>query len=111
VIQSLVERFSALSPAMQMTSLVIAGIAAAIGPVILVVGMLISSIGTISSAFGAASLAIANAGGVMAVLGSAFTALTGPVGIAVLAIGGIVTAMVVAYNKVEWFRDCVQNVF
>ncbi|MGN0002890.1 MAG: hypothetical protein ACI35V_05595, partial [Sphingobacterium composti] len=97
---------------------VIGAIAAAIGPVILVMGMLVSSIGTIVGAFGTVSLAIAEAGGIMALLstklgflGTAFSALSGPVGIAIAAVVAIGAALVTAYNKVDWFREGVNKTF
>ncbi|WP_052130230.1 hypothetical protein [Ureibacillus sinduriensis] len=62
--------------------------------------------------------AFTTAGGVAGVFSSAigglapiFTALTGPIGIAVAAITGIVAALVTAYNKVEWFRDGVNQIW
>lgn len=114
----IITKFAEMDSSIQMVILAIAGIAAAIGPALIVIGMLISSIGSIMGVLGPISTAIAQAGGLMAflssklaALGTAFTALTGPVGLTVLAIGGIVTALVVAYNKVDWFREGVNNLF
>ncbi len=42
-------------------------------------------------------------------LGVVFGALSGPVGWIILAIVGIGTALVTAYNKVEWFRNMVDT--
>ncbi|MGN7409842.1 phage tail tape measure protein [Sporosarcina sp. SAFN-010] len=42
-------------------------------------------------------------------LGTAFTVLTGPIGIAIAAIVAIGAALVVAYNKVDWFRAGVDK--
>lgn len=42
-------------------------------------------------------------------LGAVFTWLTTPVGIAVAAIALIISALVLAYNKVDWFRDLVNK--
>ncbi|QDP99420.1 phage tail tape measure protein [Lysinibacillus fusiformis] len=94
----LITKIAEMDSSMKLVILVIAGLAAAIGPVILVVGMFISSIGTIISALGAASTAIAGAGGASAVLGSAFAALTGPIGLTVAAIGGL-TIGTIAFAK------------
>ncbi len=41
--------------------------------------------------------------------GAMWTAITGPVGLAVLAIGAVVAAVVVLYNKWGWFRQAVQD--
>jgi len=80
-LQGLISWFSGLSDAQKETLIKFAGIAAAVGPVLLVVGKLITAISSIAGAFSAASGAIASAGGLMAVI-------TGPI--------GIVTAAVVA---------------
>ena len=72
--------------------LVIAGVAAVIGPVILIIGGLISAVGSIIGVFAAASTAIATAGGVIAFL-------TGPIGIAIVVIGALVAAGVVLYKN------------
>ena len=94
-IQDLVEKFSALSPEAQKNILVMGGVAAAIGPVLVVSGTLIKSIGTIITAAGTMSTAIGAAG-------SAFTVLAGPIGwtvagIAVLTAG--IGAATLAYKE------------
>src|SRR5690606_20994712 len=42
-------------------------------------------------------------------LGTVFAAVTGPVGLTIAAIVGIIAALVLAYNKVEWFRNMVND--
>lgn len=42
---------------------------------------------------------------------AAFGILTGGVGLAVLAIAGLAIGFVIAYTKVKWFHDAVDNVF
>lgn len=42
-------------------------------------------------------------------IGTVIGALSGPIGWIILAIVGIVTALVIAYNKSEWFRNAVQQ--
>lgn len=97
------EMWNNLSPATQDVVIGLAGIAAVAGPVIFAVGSVAGAIsgligfaGTAASvlgiggaAAGSATLAGAAAGatGVVGVLGSALTLLTGPVGIAIAAIG------------------------
>ena len=84
--------FAKLSPEAQKTTVIIAAIAAAIGPVLVVLGTLISSVGTIAGVFATASTAISTAGGILAVL-------TGPVGIAAAAIAGLIAAGVLLYEN------------
>lgn len=71
-----VKAFGKLDDSTKKTILVVAGIAAAIGPVLVVSGSLISAVGSIAGALGSASLAVGAAGGLIAVL-------TGPVALAV----------------------------
>lgn len=108
-IQSLVDKFQNFSPAGQKMILIVGAIAAAIGPVLIVLGFLASSIGSIISLFGVVSGAIATAGGAAAVFGTVLAALTGPVAIVIAAIVGIVAILVLAYNKIDWFREGVDG--
>jgi TP901 family phage tail tape measure protein len=108
--------FGELSPEMQKTILAIAGIAAAIGPLLLAAGTMISSIGTIAKVFGTASLAIAEAGGVSAALGGVLTTLTGPIGLTIAAVAalGAGAVMLAKHMKkpafeVELFGDQVSE--
>ncbi len=111
-------KFAELSEGTKKTILVVGALAAAIGPLIVVAGVMLASIGSIITSFGAVSLAIGQAGGVVALLttklaflGPVFTALTGPIGLTIAAIGAIGTGLVVAYKKVDWFREGVQNIW
>jgi len=56
-VQRAVQWFSALDPGIQENIMIIAGLAAAIGPLLIVFGTLISSIGAVVGAFGAIGLA------------------------------------------------------
>jgi hypothetical protein len=61
------------------------------------------------SAFGTLGAAITAAGGAGVLFGGVIAAITGPVGIAVLAIIGIGLAFKAAYDKIEWFRTAVNG--
>ena len=87
--QKLADKFMALSPEMQNTIVVIAAVAAAIGPVILVLGAFVSAIGTIVGAIGSMMVAFSAGGAAAGVLGAAFTLLTGPIGLAVAAVAAV----------------------
>jgi hypothetical protein len=110
-LNELVQKFGDLSPSAQKTILVVAGVAAAIGPVILIIGQLVTAAGAISGVVGAAAAAIASAGGVTAALGAAITALTGPIGIAVAVIAGLVLAVKELWQNNESFRTVVKEVW
>lgn len=100
--------FTALSPETQKTILAVAGIAAAIGPVLVVLGSLISSLGAVMTAFGTVSgaIAVVTTGAAaatpgVAALAGAFTLLTGPVGIAAAAIAGLTVAGIALYKHMQ----------
>ncbi|WP_010249231.1 tape measure protein [Acetivibrio cellulolyticus] len=88
-------KFQNLSPEMQNTVLIVAGVVAGIGPLLIVVGKIISLVGVLSSA--------------LPVLGGVITALTGPIGITIAAIAGLIAIFVTAYKTNEDFRNTVNQ--
>ena len=110
-LNEMVQKFGDLSPGVQKTILVVAGVAAAIGPVVLIIGQMVTAAGAISGVVSTAAAAIASAGGVTAALGAAFTALTGPVGIAVAVIAGLVLAVKELWQNNESFRNTVKEIW
>ena len=84
-LNGMLESFNNLSPAAQKTILVIAGIAAAIGPVLVVAGTLISSWVTVSAAFAASGPVITAISGVLSALG-------GPVTLIIAAVAALAVA-------------------
>lgn len=112
----LIDKFNGLSEGTQSFiakgALVTAGLLAigtGIGVLIAFTGSVISAFATISGALTALAGSLGIAGGATGLLGAAFTAITGPIGIAVAAVVGIIAAIVLAYNKIDWFRDMVNN--
>ncbi len=108
--------FGSLDEGTQKLILTIAGIAAAVGPVLIVIGKIITAIGTIS-------------GAVSGVVGVVTKGITSIIGIGGKLMGGIkslfalimahpvvavvtavVGAVVLLYTKCEWFRDAVHAV-
>jgi len=107
-LQQAVEWFGNLSPATQETIVKVAALAAAIGPLLMIGGKLIGGIGTTISAISTISgaIAVATTGAVAATptigaLATAFTVLTGPVGIAIGAIAGVTAAGVALYKHLS----------
>ena len=109
-LQAGVEKFAGLSDATKITGLVFAGIAAAIGPVLVAVGSLISMFGSVMTALAPLSLKIAKAGGLFKYLRVALAAFTGPVGITIAVLTGLGIIFTTLYQKSETFRNAVQAV-
>lgn len=111
MIESVTSWFEGLSDKGQKLTVAIGLIAAAIGPLLVVFGFIASAIGSMIGLWGTISLAIANAGGATVVLGSVFAALTGPVAIVIAAIVAIIAVVVLAYKKIDWFREGVNKIW
>lgn len=117
-VSDLTTKFQNLSPQMQNVILIVGGLAAAIGPILIVTGMLISLVGQVGFAFTTMAPIIANAGGLMAFLSGGITGLIGTLGSVLLpivavvgAIGIFVAAIIDAYKTNETFRNKVNEVF
>ena len=94
---ALLDKFTNASPGMQKLILTVGGIAAAIGPVLLIVGKLITTVGTVIK--------------VVKLLGSALTLLSAnPVGLIIMAIAAVVAGLIYAYQNFEGFRNVVDTV-
>lgn len=90
-IKEMVQGFSELSPETKKTIVTIAAVAAAIGPLLMIIGSLASGISAI--------ITIAPA------LGVAFTIMTGPVGLVVAAIAGVVAIGVALYKNWDTIKE------
>lgn len=96
-------RFQGLPDGVKQGIVAMAGIAAAIGPVLLIAGKLTLGISSLMGVLGGAG------GG--AGLAGALTALTGPIGIAIAAIAGLVLIFVGLWRESETFREAVMSAF
>ena len=117
-IGELADKFAALSPQQQETILKIAGVVAAIGPLLTIVGKAISVSGQLSSGIGKVVGKLATMGttasgatGGMAVLKGAIAAITSPVGIAVAAIAAITAVIMTLWNTNEDFRNRITEIW
>lgn len=117
-IGELADKFAALSPQQQETILKIAGVVAAIGPLLTIVGKAISISGQLSSGIGkvvgklaAMGTTASGATGGMAILKGALAAITSPVGIAVAAIAAITAVIVTLWNTNEDFRNKITEIW
>ena len=97
-ITAIVEKFGELSPAAQKVITIIGVIVAAIGPLLVVIGTLASGIGSIIS--------------LAPMLGGAFTALMGPIGIAIGIIAALIAIGVLLYknwDKIKAAASALKN--
>ncbi|MEK4669138.1 phage tail tape measure protein [Niallia sp. FSL R7-0271] len=109
IIQGLVQRFLDASPAVQKMTVGIAAFAAAIGPLLLIGGGLIGFLGNAATGLATLFPKIAQAGGLLKWLKLGFSALMGPIGIAIGVLTLLGTGFVLLYKNSETFRNGVQN--
>lgn len=100
-----IQSFSTFLQNLGISPAAFAGIVAAIGPAITVVGTLVRGIGGISTAISGISTAVSGLGGFKGI----FTALTGPVGLTVTAIMGLVAAFSYLMATNDGFRESVMT--
>lgn len=99
-----VDWFAQLDAGTQENIIKLTALAAAIGPALLLAGKLTAGISLLAGWFSKASIG-------MGLLGKAFTILTGPVGIAVVAIAGIAAVFAKVYRENEEFRNKVNELW
>ena len=107
LISGLRTAWEGLSPQMQETIIKLAGVAAAVGPVLVVGGKLVSGIGSLMSlapklvsGFQAVQGALSAVWGVMA---------ANPIGLIIAAIAALVAAFIYCWNNVEGFKEFFIN--
>lgn len=105
VVITKIQSFSTFLQNLGISPAAFAGIVAAIGPAITVVGTLVRGIGGISTAISGISTAVSGLGGIKGI----FTALTGPVGLTVTAIMGLVAAFSYLMATNDGFRESVMT--
>jgi TP901 family phage tail tape measure protein len=98
-VKSMAEWFANLSPTAQKFTLAVAGILAVIGPLLMSIGMMMPAFTGIFGAITKVTDVVSKAGGVMGLFSKALTFLTGPVGIAVAAIAGLIAIGVLVYKN------------
>lgn len=110
-ISNLAGKFANLSPKTQDTIIKLAGAAVAITPLLAIISKTIELTGKLSTGLGKVNEFMAGGSKAAGLLKNALTAATSPAGLAVIAIVGIVTAIVLLWNKCEAFRDAVTGIW
>lgn len=108
-IQEWTTKFSELDEGTKKIIVVIAGIVAAIGPVLLIVGKLITSIGSVLTYAPKIVSAVKSVMGVASKLGGFLAA--NPAALIIAAIVAIIGALVLLYKNCEPFREFVDNLW
>ena len=108
-VQKLVDWLNGLDEGTKKVIMTIALLAAAIGPVLIVIGKVVSAVGTIMtfipklvSGFNMLKTAFSALGAVMA---------ANPIILIVTAVAAAVAAIILLYQKCEWFRDAVNAIW
>ena len=87
------------------------GIATAVSGLLTVWGFIAPAIAFIGAKFGLLSAFVTSSGGVFATLKIVMLALTGPIGLVILAVAAITAGLIFAYQNVEFFRNGVNEAF
>lgn len=94
-INKAVSAFESLSPGIQKSILVVAGLVAAAGPLLAIIGSILAVLPSVVAGFGLFSAAL--------------TAMTGPIGLVVLGIGAIIAAVVGNWSKIKPYIEKTIN--
>lgn len=108
-VKNLSNWWTELSGTSQKLILGFGALAISLGPVLLFVGKVASGIGGLMMVLGPLVTKVGAAGGMMKVLGTAFAAVTGPVGLTIAGIAALGAGFVIAYNKSETFRNFIDG--
>lgn len=105
-IKNFAEKWKSLSPEVQKVIVIIGGLVAAIGPVLIIIGKLMSSVGAIMT-YGPKLVGMF--GTIKTALSGLFTFIAAnPI---ILVITAIIAAVILLWNKCEWFRNLVMAMF
>lgn len=105
------EWFSNLSPAIQEIIIKVGLIVAAIGPALIIIGKIITAVGTIIPIIAKLGGLLVKAGPILTAIKGAIMAVVTALGWPVVAIAAVIAAIVLLWNKCEWFRNAVKAIW
>ncbi|MDW0112204.1 phage tail tape measure protein [Sporosarcina saromensis] len=111
MLQGAVEWFMGLSDNMKTTIIVVAAIAAAIGPLVLWIGTLVSTVGSAILVVGKVVSLFAKLGPIITGLKAAFAVLTGPVGLVIAIIAALIAIGVALYRNWDTISTKAVEIF
>lgn len=103
-LQRLVDWFNQLSPAGQQLAVIFGAVAAAVGPLMIALGFIVSSFGSLLPVIAKVIPYLTSASKLFGAIKVVLAALTGPIGLAILAIVALGAAFLVLWNRSETFR-------
>ncbi len=101
-IKSATDWFKSLTDGQKQTILVVFGVIAAIGPLLILIGQMATGLSAVIAILPALKAAFLAVNAVMA---------ANPIGIVIIAIVALVAAIVLLWNNCEWFRDLVKGMW
>ncbi len=111
-IQGLVDWLNGLDEGTKKVIVTVALVVAALGPVLIVVGKVVGAVGTILTVVPKVAGAVSGViGFVSGTVVPALSAVVAAIGWVPIAIAAVIGAVVLLYNKCEWFRDAVDAVW
>ncbi|WP_170178099.1 phage tail tape measure protein [Schaedlerella arabinosiphila] len=111
-IQGLVDWLNGLDEGTKKVIVTVALVAAALGPVLIVVGKVVGAVGTILTVVPKVAGAVSGViGFVSGTVVPALSAVVAAIGWVPIAIAAVIGAVVLLYNKCEWFRNAVNAVW
>lgn len=110
-VNDIVKKFGELSPEMQKTIVIVAGLAAAIGPILLLLGGMSSGVSAIIGVVTKLVPVIASATTAVGGLGGVIAFITGPIGIAIAAVAALIAVGVLLYKNWDEIKAFVLRIW
>ncbi len=111
VISELTTKFANMDDSMKQTIFIVAGLAAAIGPLLILVGKMSTGLSSLIKLFAPMVAGLGSATGATGGLSAVIAAITGPIWVAIAAITAIIAIIISLWKTNEEFRDAMKQVW